>query len=169
MHTHPLEKFNQYPCPVAMRYHFIHVLQGCSYWCLKLMLTAGHVKATDSTCSLALPPNLKQSIKRVTGADGFLSLTVDPESFPHWLGGSGSTIQLDGTCGTGWSDHERRAINLVPVSCHDAHHSNTIELETLFCLKSYIFIFKYCKPKFLYTSGLVKTLWICPRCILINQ
>lgn len=140
MHTHPLEKFNQYPCPVAMCYHFIHALQGCSYWCLKLMLTAGHVKAPDSTCSLALPPNLKQSMKRVTGEDGFLSLTVDPESFAHWLGGSGSTIQTDGTCGTDWRDHERCAINLVPV--YDAHHSTTIKLSSP--KKSRIFIFKYC-------------------------
>lgn len=45
------------------------------------MLNAGCVKAPDRTCSLALPPNLKQSIKRVTAADGFLSLTADPESF----------------------------------------------------------------------------------------
>lgn len=114
-------------CGYAL-YHFIHVLPGSSYWCFKLMLTAGHVKVPDSTCSLALPPNLTQSIKRVTGDDGFLSLTVDPESFAHWLGGSGGRIQTDGTCGTGWSDHERRAINVVPVSCHDVYHSNRVEL-----------------------------------------
>lgn len=74
MHTHPVEKFNQYQCPTAMRYHFIHVLQGCTYWYLKIMLTAGFVKAPDRTRSLALPPNLQQSIKRVTAADGFPSL-----------------------------------------------------------------------------------------------
>lgn len=83
MHTHPFEKFYQYQCPAAMHcsYHFIHVLQGCTYWYLKIMLTAGCVKAPDRTCSLTSPPNLKQSIKRVTSADGGLSLTADPESF----------------------------------------------------------------------------------------
>lgn len=64
---------------LRLRYHFIHVLQGCARRYLKIMLTAGRVKAPDSTCSLALPPNLRPSTERVTGADGFPSLTVDPE------------------------------------------------------------------------------------------
>lgn len=83
MHIHPVEKFNQYQCPAAVHYHFIHVLQGCTYWYLKIMLTAGCVKAPDGTGSLASPLNLKRSIKRVTAADGLLSLAAVTLSLLH--------------------------------------------------------------------------------------